>query len=249
MSQPPVTAAENPVLIVGSAPAARAVQSWSHHPFTTVVVINNAWRLRDDWDVLIHPEDFPVQNRPPRLNPGQVIVTAKDYVPAQNAMGGFVYGGGTMAFTAGYWALAALKPSVVAYLGCDMMYPASGNTHFYGTGQADPLRADVSLRSLEAKSARLMLYGARQQCRFVRLSQGESRLVFPSATRQTVLTAPDPMPDIAVMTVAEAEERRLDYFVKSGRYWECEEQFDPDCIDALDQMWLAALAKSGAAPA
>jgi len=34
----------------------------------------------------------------------------ESYVPAQNWVnGGFVYGGGTMAFTAGYWALDTLK--------------------------------------------------------------------------------------------------------------------------------------------
>ena len=25
---------------------------------------NNAWRLRPDWDVSIHPEDFPPEHRP-----------------------------------------------------------------------------------------------------------------------------------------------------------------------------------------
>ena len=48
-------------------------------------------------------------------------MTATDYVPVQNDFGGFVYAGGTMTFTAGYWALGALKPSVLAFLGCDMV--------------------------------------------------------------------------------------------------------------------------------
>jgi hypothetical protein len=50
-----------------------------------------------------------------------------------------------MAFTTGYWALHALKPSVLAFVGCDMVYAASGNTHFYGSGEPDPLRDDLSL--------------------------------------------------------------------------------------------------------
>jgi hypothetical protein len=29
-----------------------------------VVAINNAWRLRKDWDYIIFPEDFPKTNQP-----------------------------------------------------------------------------------------------------------------------------------------------------------------------------------------
>ena len=79
------------------------------------------------------------------------------------AFGGIVYAGATMAFTAGYWALSALQPRVLAYLGCDMIYP-QGQTHFYGTGAADPLRPDPTLQNLRAKSARLELLAARAGC-------------------------------------------------------------------------------------
>ena len=82
--------------------------------------------MREDWDWLIHPEDFPENRRPKLLRQGQRIVGAKDYVPVQNEFGGFVYAGGTMAFTAGYWALGALKPRVIAMIGCDMIYPEKG---------------------------------------------------------------------------------------------------------------------------
>ncbi len=60
---------------------------------------------------------------------------------------------GTMAFTAGYWALGALKPDIIAYLGCDMIYPLEKGSpsHFYGNGQADPLRSDITLQSLGSK--------------------------------------------------------------------------------------------------
>ncbi|WP_370645644.1 hypothetical protein [Ruegeria sp. Ofav3-42] len=93
-----------------------------------------------------------------------------------------------MAFTAGYWALSALHPAVLAFFGCDMIYPRSGQTHFYGNGSADPLRKDVTLRSLEAKSARLALFGAAQNCHVVRLSQGDSRLVYPSVTAERIVS-------------------------------------------------------------
>ncbi|RBW53073.1 hypothetical protein [Ruegeria sp. A3M17] len=226
------------VLILGSAPAAAAAREWSRDPFTHIVAINNAWRIRDDWDFLIHPEDFPVRNRPDVLARGQSIVEADEYVPHQNKFGGFVYAGGTMAFTAGYWALAALQPAVLAFFGCDMIYPNSGKTHFYGNGAADPLRADVTLRSLEAKSARLALFGAAQNCRVVRLSQGESRLVFPSVTTDTLMSAA--LPSTKGMQAALQAEAQLNYFVSSGRYWKEEERFDAARIDHLDRMWLDA---------
>lgn len=224
------------VLILGSAPCAQRAANWSRGPFTHIVAINNAWRVRPDWDFLIHPEDFPVENRPQQLRPNQQIITAQDYVPAQNAYGGFVYAGGTMAFTAGYWALHALQPDVIAYFGCDMVYPAKGNTHFYGTGQADPLRQDITLRSLEAKSARLMQYAARQGCRMVRLSQGESRLVCPSSDPGQMSQVP--LADTSRLTHVEAQERVLGYYVPSGRYWEVEARFDPAELDRIDRLWL-----------
>lgn len=213
-------------------------QDWARDPFSHIVAINNAWRLRSDWDVIIHPEDFPAASCPEIIGPQQRRVTADEYVPLQNDYGGFVYAGGTMAFTAGYWALGALRPAVLAFLGCDMIYPRSGNTHFYGCGTADPLRADVTLRSLEAKSARLALYAARQGCRVVRLSQGESRLVFPPARPGNMMRAT--LPSTAAMPEIEQIERALGYYVSSGRYWEHESRFEPEKIDHLDQRWLEA---------
>ncbi len=224
------------VLILGSAPSAMVARDWARAPFTHIVAINNAWRIRSDWDFLIHPEDFPAENRPRQITNKQRIIGAKEYVPLQNQYGGFVYAGGTMAFTAGYWALAALRPAVLAYFGCDMVYPAAGQTHFYGTGTADPLREDITLRSLEAKSARLALFGAAQDCSVVRLSSGDSRLVFPPTTRSDLCIAP--MPDASIMQPALKREAELNYRVPSGRYWEAEQQFDPSEIDALDALWL-----------
>ena len=228
------------VLILGSAPNAVEAAQWDHTLFDRIVVINNAWRVRSDWDILIHPEDFPQDRRPDKLAQGQIVVTAADYVPLQNDHGGFVYAGGTMALTAGYWALAALRPKVMAFMGCDMVYPDSGKSHFYGTGEADPLRADISLRNLEAKSARLALHAARLGCACVNLSSNPSRLVFDRATPEAlgdVAHLPDRIAQRACVA-PEAIEKQLGYMVESGRYWEVQSQFNADEIDALDRLWL-----------
>ncbi|XOY56800.1 MAG: hypothetical protein ACMUJK_03460 [Rhodobacterales bacterium] len=228
------------VLVLGSGPNVVETRDWPRHPFDRIVAINNAWAVRPDWDDLIHPDDFPAARMPRALAPEQRIIRAADYVPLQNEFGGFVYAGGTMAFTAGYWALAALKPRVIAMMGCDMVYPAQSQTHFYGTGTADPLRADVTLRSLEAKSARFMLVAAARGCAVVNLSQDASRLVFPRCTPQaTAIAQPQPY-DLAGAEAALAEEARLGYYVPSGKYWKEEGRFDPAAIDALDRRWLKA---------
>ncbi|MFZ3581425.1 hypothetical protein ACOI1H_04535 [Loktanella sp. DJP18] len=228
------------VLILGSGPSVVAAVDWPREPFDRIVAINNAWRVRDDWDDLIHPSDFPADRMPATRRPTQRIVTATDYVPLQNTFGGFVYAGGTMAFTAGYWALAALRPRVLAFLGCDMVYPASGNTHFYGTGTADPLRDDITLRSLPAKSARLQIHAAMAGCACVNLSTADSQLVFPRATSADLTVAPLPF-DANKATAAQAAEARLGYVVPSGKYWKEAGRFDAAEIDALDALWLAAV--------
>ena len=167
------------VLIVGSAPDAARIQSIDCSTITYKVAINNAWRLRKDWDYVIYPEDFPKEKQPTSFDKDKLI-SAEQYVPKQNSFGGFIYAGGTMAFTAGYWALGALKPDVIAYIGCDMVYPKNSQSHFYGTGQADPLRDDITLQSLEAKSARLLAFAKAHGCRMINLTeQDQSRLLFP----------------------------------------------------------------------
>ncbi len=226
------------VLVLGSGPNVVAAREWDRGPFDRIVAINNAWRVRNDWDDLVHPEDFPEDRWPEQLAEGQRIVRASDYVPLQNIFGGFVYAGGTMAFTASYWALAALKPRVIAVMGCDMVYDNSAKTHFYGKGTADPLRKDVTLRSLEAKSARLMALAAREGCAMVNLSDRPSRLVFPRATPEN-LASVQPAPwDATLLQAALQREEQMAYYVPSGRYWEEESRFDVDLIDELDRLWL-----------
>lgn len=234
------------VLMLGSAPLVTEAAQWPRAPFDHVLAINNAWRVRADWDDHIYPWDFPTDGLPD-LAPGQRRVTQEAFVPAQNRFGGFVYAGGTMAYTAAYWALDTLRPRVLAVFGCDMTYPARGRTHFYGTGTPDPLRADITLRSLEAKSARLMLLAAREGFAVVNLSTGPSRLMFPRAQRRDLARWPAPAVDADLIDAALAREAELGYYVPSGRYWEEAARFDAAEIDRLDAMWLAGAAAAMAA--
>lgn len=234
----------NIVLLIGSAPDAVDCKDWDRSHFDAIVAVNNAWRIRDDWDYLVCPDDFPDNRRPSHVEKNQTLIGPSSYVPANNAFGGIVYNGGTMAFTAGYWALHALQPTVLAFLGCDMVYDSQGPSHFYGQGAPDPLRDDITLRNLEAKSARLMLQAAHHGCACVRLSDGPSRLVFPSADKERL----DGIESLGVQAggelfdQAQAMEKRLGYVVPSGRYWQNTDEFSTQEIDAIDTAWLKAAA-------
>ncbi len=241
------------VLIVGSAPDALRVSDWDTSHFAHRVAINNAWQVCDSWDCLIYPEDFPPDRRPPvDQTRGKQLISASEFVPVQNHFGGFVYAGGTMAFTAGYWALGALKPDVIAYVGCDMIYEAGAGqaTHFYGQGRADPLREDITLQSLEAKSVRLWALAQRQGCLVVNLSDlATSRLLFPRVSWQQ-LTVMDTDLVTGVIDRFELDqssadeallaEAELGYEVPSGRYWEIASRFDKTKLSNIDNLWLAA---------
>lgn len=228
------------VIVLGSGPNALGAQDLPRADFDALVVINNAWRVRSDWTHAIWPEDFPPDRHPSQVSPDQHVVTYREFVPGQNAYGGFVFGGGTMAYTAAYWALWALRPRVMAFLGCDMVYPRAGQTHFYGTGTPDPLRDDVTLQSLPAKSARLALYAAREGCHCVNLSRDPSRLVFPRADGGDLRTLGETRPPVTDFGAAEAREAELGYFVESGRYWPQQHRFDAQALRNLDAMWLRA---------
>ncbi|WP_112323937.1 hypothetical protein [Oceanibium sediminis] len=238
------------VVILGSGPTVTRCRDWDLRDAEHIVAINNAHRVRPDWSHAIHPHDFPKERLPAKLTDRQALVTEADFVPAQNAFGGFVFGGGTMAFTAGYWALHRLHPRLIAFFGCDMVYPVDAATHFYGTGTADPLRQDISLRSLEAKSARLALVAARQGCAVVNLSPAPSRLTFPRArpTQLRDLAARGPALNPAAADTALRAEQALGYDTPDGRYWEYAERFDPAALDAVDALWRAAERNAASAP-
>lgn len=235
------------VLIVGSAPDAVRVTKLDTSFFTHTIAINNAWKVFSSWDILIHPDDFPAANRPlPHQHLGKKIITSREFVPIQNQFGGFVYAGGTMSFTAGYWALGALQPDVIAYLGCDMIYDARPNfpSHFYGRGSPDPLREDVTLQSLEAKSMRLLAIARKQGCVVVNLSELEhSRMLIPrmgidDIKKMTHRISPLPINN-DVMQLALDTEAALGYWVLSGRYWEHLERFDKAKLRHIDSLWLS----------
>jgi hypothetical protein len=252
---PPRSAKPNIVLMLGSAPDVVRCQLWPRHAFSTIVAINNAWHVRPDYDYLIHADDFPEERQPARHELRFAsVVRANEYVPAQNAFGGFVYAGGTMAFTAAYWAMHRLKPDILAFLGCDMMYDAArGPTHFYGNGAPDPLRSDVTLQSLEAKSARLFVTGLRTGTLCVNLSRlPDSRLIFPrvdvgdlQAMSRTESTALRRSYECAIDAAAESAgkrmEQRLGYFVEDGRYWEHMDRFDSALLREVDEAWLSSV--------
>ncbi len=215
-------------------------RDWPRAPFDRVVAINNAWAVRSDWDYLIYPEDFPLARLPVDTTLDQKWVDAAAFVPAQNRYGGFVFAGGTMAFTAAYWALDALRPKVLAFLGCDMVYSKTGQTHFYGQGNADPLRDDISLRDLGAKSARLAMIARAQGCACLNLSQEpQSALLFDRATPETV-KHPQAVPfDRAAHDALRAREAALSYDTPNGLYAQELQRFDPDVLDQIDAEWRA----------
>ncbi len=227
------------ILIIGSGPNAIEARSWDRSPFDRIVVINNAWRVRDDWDDMIFPYDFADQNKPARIEPHQRFITEADFVPAQNSMGGFVYAGATMAFTAGYWCLAAFSPQLIGFAGCNMYYPDSGDTHFYGTGTPDPMRDDISLTSLKACSYRMMAFAGQQGCNLVSLSSGETNLSIPQIDHGAVATyQPEQKLNRHHLKEALKMEQKLDYHTPDGRYWENLERYDRASLEALDQIWM-----------
>ncbi len=226
------------VLILGSGPNVVASKDWPAEWFDHIVVMNNAWRVRPDWNALVYPEDFPSDRMPQTVAAGQRLVDADAFVPAQNRFGGFVYAGGTMAYTTAYWALSALRPTIMAFMGCDMVYPATGNTHFYGKGTADPLRDDITLRDLGAKSARLALVAAEQGCACVNLSQDPSALLFPRARPDELRNRRVSLDlDRARYAALREKEHELGYYTPTGRYWEDVEKVDQTAVDTLDQGW------------
>lgn len=229
------------ILIIGSGPNALKVRQWNLSAFDHIVVINNAWQVTQNWHDLIYPHDFPPARLPPTLKPSQRLVDESAFVPTQNHYGGFVYAGGTMAFTAAYWVLKEYAPAEICFIGCDMHYPAAGPTHFYGIGQPDPLRADISLTSLEGSSARFMCLAARQGCAVFNLSNGPSRLIFPRRKANELIRFLAPVAfNQLIVNDCLSIEQQLGYFVEDGRYWLVADKFDVEKLRQLNKNWLLA---------
>ena len=232
----------NRVLLLGSAPNSILARKWDKKHFDRIVAINNAWQVRDDWNDLIYPNDLLTERLPTNLKQEQKFVDEKSFVPAQNKYGGFIYAGGTMAFTAAYWILDYHKPKQIAFMGCDMHYPKKGPTHFYGTGEPDPLRDDISLTSLEACAARFYILALRQGCESVNLSKLKSRLIFPRASEtRSKIPSQYLKIDLGAVKAALELEQELGYFVLSGRYWKVASIIERKQMLALDKLWLSAV--------
>lgn len=225
------------VLILGSAPNVVAVNDIDLSSYDEIIVINNAWQVLESWTEHIFPYDFPRENKPAHYSKSQRPIDEKLFVQRQNEFGGFIYAGGTMAFTALYWALGEHMPSEIHILGCDMVYSDAGKTHFYGEGAPDPLRDDFTLRDLYAKSARFMCLAARNGCRTYNLSDQSSKLCFPRHSRNI-----DDKPchllinKTSVQSILD-QENSLGYFMSSGRYWEADLKIDLQALDQIDLQW------------
>ena len=238
------------VLILGSAPDAVRVRDFDLGQFSSIVALNNAWRLREDWTHIVYPEDFAEDRRPTNVA-GKNVVEYDQFVPANNQFGGIVYAGGTMAFTGAYWALAALKPDLLAILGCDMVYDGDPKaSHFYGEGEPDPLRDDPTLQSLEAKSERLRWMAFGRNCCCVNLSdKPKSRLTLDrldaaqlksplEEVRNAGLMKLNAIADSMAANQAMTEEKKANCFVESGDYWNSPVKIDPLQLAKIDTLWM-----------
>jgi len=243
------------VLLLGSGPNVLECRDWPKPDNIIIVAINNAWRIRRDWDYLIYPEDFPADRKPhPEDILQKTIHSAHSFVPSNNVFGGIVYCGGTMAFTAGYHILHALKPDILAYFGCDMHYPKNGQkTHFYGTGTADPLREDITLQNLSAKSIRLLVKAVQSKTLVVNLSKEKtSHLRFPLVRFKELIEFRNMDVDNHLRSIrrfiknssveaAMKAENNLGYFLPSGLYWTEQDKMDWGKIREIDDLWVASI--------
>ena len=231
------------ILIIGSAPDSINSSDWKNLSFDNIVAINNAWKIRKDSTNCIYPEDFPI-NRRPKASNTQSLHSADEYVDAQNHFGGFVYAGGTMAFTAGYWALYKFKPQMICYTGCDMVYKGE-KTHFYGKGNADPLRDDKTLKNLKAKSSRLEAIALLNNCTIVNLSNiSESNLSFPKVDingLDNIIKNQNKKVKKVKINLALQKEKKTGYYVPDGKYWKIMDKFDPKKIKIIDDLWLCSI--------
>lgn len=174
------------VVIVGSSPQAPIVNRLIG-PETIIIALNNSWRALDRYDFLVYSDDFPDINKPGRDVLAIRGRSSPQYLPAMNSMGSLDLCGPTIAMAAGYWAIANFPFSQISFFACDMVY-SGVNTHFYGRGEADPLRRDPTLQDLTAKSLRLFYYGFMNSCLFLNASgQDNTRLGFPRERTGTVI--------------------------------------------------------------
>lgn len=233
------------ILLIGSAPDAVRAEILNGALFQSIVAINNAWQIRPDWTHGIYPDDF-AKDRRPVPTPPQSVVTSAEFVPANNSLGGIVYAGATMAFTAAYWALETLKPERMAFIGCDMIYDGVGKSHFYGEGTADPLRDDPTLQILEAKSNRFMALAKRNDCICLNLSdKPRSRLTFARADNDLKITTDLPILIDEEIDKALGMEHQAAQYYPSGDYWNGVRPLDKAALLDIDEQWMKTVIPKG----
>lgn len=168
------------IVIVGSGPSAPAMAKLVDSG-ATIVAVNNAWRATPRFDYFVFPSDFPVERRPSMAGAVKRSIGTRIYKRGYDDAGGILFGGATMAFAAGYWAMRRFKGAQIAFLASDMHYGTNGAaTHFYGTGQPDPLRVNISLQSLEASSCRMFYKAIAQGTLLINAThEDQTRLTLP----------------------------------------------------------------------
>jgi len=236
------------VVIVGSAPSAPRLDEQLGHD-TIVVALNNAHRAVSRVDFCLYSDDLPAADKPARC--AVIGRSSPHYGPAQRRFGGVLHGGGTMAFNAAYWVLANFPFAQLSFFACDMVYEGE-RSHFYGKGQPDPLRRDVTLQNLEAKSLRLFWMGLEQQVLVLNASaEARSRLRMPrlgSGLSLSRLLIDDRLEAMGALRerLRPLAERALEQEAQAPcdglrhDYWRLEE--DPAVwrhVNACDELWMA----------
>ncbi len=125
----------NKVLIIGSGHSAKDYEKYIGLNFI-VVVVNNAWKITDDWSYWVFAGDYK-GDYPVDIKEHQKKITVNDYNKALMKYGGVHECGFSIMLNTSYWVLENLNPSEIYYLGADMDYTTdeNGNTHFYGVGR------------------------------------------------------------------------------------------------------------------
>lgn len=236
------------VVILGSAPSATQAARLLGAE-TIVVALNNAHRAVPRIDFAFYAGDFPAERRHAQV--GRIGRSTPHYLPALQAFGGPLYCGATIAFAAAYWAIVNFPYAQVSFYGCDMVYPAE-QSHFYGQGQPDPLRRNMSLQNLRAKSLRIFYFGLTHHVLFLNASQEvHTRLAVPQLKSgrslsetlygalqsefATLVTDLDRLaqPALALEASAPFDAQRTDYWVyaNEANVW--------TYTAAIDDLWMA----------
>jgi len=164
------------VCIIGSAPAAPDAERLISQE-TIVVALNNAHRALSRIDYSFYADDFPADLKHSQTS--RIGRSSPQYIPAMQNYGGLIYCGATIAFASMYWAIHVFPYSQISVFACDMVYP-EGKSHFYGRGSPDPLRKNISLQDLKAKTLRLFYFGLRNNALILNASSEPStQLLFP----------------------------------------------------------------------